>query len=90
MIRRARPDLEPRCQRRADHLLRRNAVYLFGPGAHELDIATRDDEGLEPVVPKISDQFQHRLVHQLGIGALEARMPRRCEPIDDDLLIVVY
>ena len=33
----------------ADHLLRRNAVYLFGIDAHEILAATRDDVGLVAV-----------------------------------------
>src|SRR5690348_8635829 len=39
--------------RGADDLLRRDAVGLVGEGAHELDAATRDDEGLEAVGAEI-------------------------------------
>ena len=66
---------------RADHLLGRNAVDLLGPRPHELDAAARDDEGLEAVGAQIGEQLQHRLVDELGVGPLEARMPRGREPV---------
>ena len=64
--------LELGLDRGADHLLRRDAVDLLGPGAHELDAATGDDEGLEAVGAQIGQQLQHRLVDELGVGPVEA------------------
>ena len=58
--------LEPGLDAAADHLLGRNAVDLLGPGAHELDAAARDDEGLEAVGAQVGQQFLHRLVGHLG------------------------
>ena len=66
---------------RADHLLGRNAVDLLGPGPHELDAAARDDEGLEAVGAQVGEQLQHRLVDEIGVGPLEARMPRGRDPV---------
>ena len=77
--------LEPRLDRRADDLLGRNAVDLLGPRPHELDAAARHDEGLEAVGAQIGEQFQHRLVDQLGVGPLEPRIARGREPVGDDL-----
>ena len=71
--------------RRTHHLLGRNAVNPFGPRSHELDAAAGDDEGLEAVGAQIGEQFEHRLVDKLGVGAVEARMARGGEPIGDDL-----
>ena len=73
--------LEPRLDRRADDLLGRNAVDLLGPRAHELDAAAGDDEGLEAVGAQVGEQLQHRLIDQLGVGPLEARIARGREPV---------
>ena len=51
----------------ADDLLGRNAVDALGPGAHELDAAAGDDEGLESVGAEVSEQFEHRLIDHLGV-----------------------
>ena len=63
-----------------DHLLRRHAVSLLGPWAHELDAAARDDEGLEAVRAQEGEQLEHRPVDALGVGAGELGMLRAREP----------
>ena len=73
--------LESCLDRRADDLLRRNAVDALGPRAHELDAAARDDEGLEAVGAQVGQQLEHRLVDQLGVRPLEARIACRREPV---------
>ena len=78
--------LEPGLDRRADHLLRRNAVDPLGPGPHEFDAAARCDEGLEAAGAEVGQQLQHRLVDQFGIGPLEAVIARGREPVGGDLL----
>ena len=82
--------LEPRLDRRADHLLGRDAVDLLGPRPHELDAAAGDDEGLEAVGAQIGEQLQHRLVDQLGVGPLESGVARGREPVGDDLGELVH
>ena len=80
----------PACRRRssncaldraADHLLGRDAVGLLGPGPHEVDAAAGDDEGLEAVRAQVGQQLEHRLVDQLGVGPVEARVARGGEPV---------
>ena len=61
-------DFELRLDAAADDLFRRDAIDLFRPGAHELDAAAGDDEGLETVCPQIGEQFEHRLIDALGVG----------------------
>ena len=68
----------------ADDLLGRNAVGLVGVGAHELDPAAGDDVGLEALGPQIGQQFQHRLIDQLGVAPLHERMFGRRDPLLDD------
>ena len=70
---------------RADHLLGRNAVDLLGQGAHELDAAARHDEGLEAVGAQVLQQLEHRLIDEIGIGPVEARVPRARDPARDRL-----
>ena len=70
---------------RAHHLLRRNAVGALGPRPHELDAAARDDEGLELVGAQIGQQLEHRLIDEIGVGPLEARMARRGDPLEHGL-----
>ena len=82
--------LELRLDRRADHLLGRNAVDLLGPRPHELDAAAGDDEGLEAVGAEIGQHLQHRLVDQLGVRALEPVIARGREPVGDDLGELVH
>ena len=72
-------------RRRADHLLGRNAVDPLGPRPHELDAAAGDDERLEAVGAKICEQLDHRLIDELVVRPIEARMPGRGEPVGDDL-----
>ena len=79
-------DLKSSLDRRPDDLLRRHAVDPLGPRPHELDAAARHDEGLEAIGAEVSEQFQHRLVDQLGIGPLEAVIARGREPVRDDFL----
>jgi hypothetical protein len=67
--------------RRADQLLRGNAIHLLGPWANKLDAATRNDEGLETIRAQIGKQFEHRLVNQLGIVPLESWITRCGKPI---------
>ena len=69
----------------ADHLLGRDAVDLLRPRAHELDAAARDDVGLEAVRAQVGEQLEHRLVDHLGVGPIEARVPRGRDPVADDL-----
>ena len=69
-----------------DHLLRRYAVDLLGPGANEFDLAARYDEGLETVRPQVGEQFQHRLIDHLGVESSSLRMPGAGDPVADDLV----
>ena len=58
--------------------------YTFSVhGAHELDAAARDDEGLEAVRAQVGEQLEHGLVDQLGVGPVEPRMSRGGEPVED-------
>ena len=70
---------------RADHLLGRNAVGLLRPHPHELDAAAGHDEGLEAVGAQVSQQLDHRLVDQLVVGPVEARMSCGREPVGNGL-----
>ena len=79
-------DLELHHAGRADHLLGRDAVDLLRPRPHELDAAAGDDEGLEAVGAQIGEQLQHRLVDELGVGPVEARMARGRDPVRSTVL----
>ena len=70
----------------ADHLLGRDAVGLVGEIAHELDPAAGRDEGLEAVGAQIVEQLQHRLIDQVGVKHLEARMLGGLDPLFDRLV----
>ena len=59
---RAALHLEMRLDRRADHLMRRNAVDVLGEDPHELDAAARDDESREAAGAQIIEQLEHRLI----------------------------
>ena len=52
----------------------RNPVDLLSLMAHEIDAATRDDEGLEAACLKVGDQFQHRLINHLRMEPPSHRM----------------
>jgi hypothetical protein len=60
--------------------LRRNAVDLLGVDAHEVLPAAGYDVGLVGVVAQIAQHFEHRLVDELGVGAVPARMPGGLQP----------
>src|SRR5260221_2715716 len=81
--------LELLLARAADDLLGRNAVDLLGEGADELHAAAGDDEGLEAVRAQIGEQLEHRLIGEVGVGPLEPRMPRRAQPLLDDLHVLL-
>ncbi len=65
----------------ADHLLGRNAVDLFGVDAHEVLAAAGDDVGLVAVGAQILQHLVHRLIGQLGVGPVPARILGRREPL---------
>ena len=65
----------------ADHLLGRNAVDLLGVHAHEVLAAAGHDVGLVGVVAEVAKHFEHRLIGQLGVEPVPARMPGRLEPL---------
>ncbi len=44
---------------------------------------------LKPLARRYAEQLQHRLVHQLGIRPVEARMPRGVDPVEHDLVEIV-
>ncbi|MNT06151.1 hypothetical protein D3C72_1408050 [compost metagenome] len=67
----------------ADDLLRRNAVDVLRPGAHELDFAARHDVGLEAIAAQVVQQLAHGREGQAGIGLLEARMLCGLDPLLD-------
>ena len=69
-----------RLARAADDVLGRDAVGLFGEGAHEVDAAARDDVGLEILVPQVGQQFEHRLIGHVVVGQTRHRVARGLEP----------
>ena len=56
----------------ADDLLRRDAINPLGIDTHEVLAAAGDNEGLVAVGAQIAQDFQHRLIGQLGIGLVPA------------------
>ena len=62
-----------------------DAVDLLHPRPHEFDAAAGHDKGLEAIGAQVSQQLQHRLVDEFGVGPVEARMPRRCDPVEHGL-----
>src|SRR5271166_2589210 len=58
----------------ADHLLGRDPVHPLGVDAHEVLAAAGYDVGLEPVVTQILQDFLHRLIRQLSVEPVPARM----------------
>ena len=63
--------LEGRDAAAADDLFGRDAVGLLGKAAHEFDTAAGDDEGFEAVRAEVGEEFEHRLVDALDVGAVE-------------------
>src|SRR6266511_652989 len=70
-----------RSTRCADHLLGRDAVDLVGIDAHEVLTAAGHDVGLVGVVAQVTQHFEHRLIDELGIRPLPARIARGFEPL---------
>ncbi|MGY4246228.1 hypothetical protein ACVIIZ_007636 [Bradyrhizobium sp. USDA 4523] len=62
-----------------------DAIDPLAPWPHELDAAARDNEGLEAIGPQTGEQFQHRLVDEIGIRPVELRVTRRLDPVAGDL-----
>ena len=57
-----------------DHLLRRDAIDLLRVHAHKILAAARDDVGPLPIGAQVLQNFKHRLVSEIGIEPLPARM----------------
>ena len=70
----------------ADDLLGRNTIHVLGPDAHEILAAAGDDRCLEAIGPEVGEQFKHRLIDAISVGALEARMPIFGDPVLDALV----
>ena len=84
MVRNGLPSLAVavfRSARGADHLLGRDAVDLLGIDAHEVLAAAGHDVGLVAVVAQVAQHFEHRLVGELGVGTVPARMLGRLDPL---------
>ncbi|MNF69994.1 hypothetical protein D3C84_518930 [compost metagenome] len=64
----------------ADHLLGRDAVDLFGEGAHEGGVATGNDVSLEVLAAQVVEHFQHRLEDHLGVRLAGFRMAGLGQP----------
>src|SRR5262249_8137012 len=71
--------------RRTHDLLRRNAVDALGENSHEFHATAGNNKGLETVGAEIDQQLQHRLVHELGVEAIKARVASGVNPVGDDL-----
>ena len=65
----------------ADDLFGRDAVNFFRPRPHEFDAAAGHDEGLESVRTQVSEQFEHGLIHHLGVEFSGLRMTRGRDPV---------
>ena len=76
---------ELRLHAAADDLLRRDAIGLLRPHAHELDAAAGDDEVLEAVRAQIGEHFEHRLIGHVEEALAGLRMFRGGDPVLDDL-----
>ena len=75
----------PRLDARTDDLLGRNAVHALCVDADELLTAARYDIRLESVRAQVVHRLAHRLVDELGVQALKARVPGRRNPCAGDL-----
>ena len=62
--------------RGADHLLGRNAVDPLGIDAHEILAAAGDDVGPEAVGAEIFEELDLRLIDEIGVRPLPARIAR--------------
>ena len=71
-------------QRRADDLGRANAVDALGIGAHESLSAAGDDVGAVAARAQQAQHLLHRLVDQLGVGAVPAMVLGLVRPIGRD------
>jgi hypothetical protein len=60
------------CPAGADHLLGRDPVHPLRVEAHKSAPVT--DVGLEAVVTQIPQDFLHRLIRQLGVEPVQARI----------------
>jgi hypothetical protein len=65
----------------AHHLFGWDAVYLLGVDAHEVLPAAGDDIGFVFVVTQVAQEFKHRLISELRIGTIPARMLGRFQPL---------
>lgn len=83
-----RAHLVLRFDARTDDLLERHAVDRLGPGAHELDAAAGNDEGLEAVGAQIRQKFEHGLVDHLRVELPRLWMAGRGDPVLDHPLEV--
>ena len=64
----------------ADDLLGRDAVELFREHPHEGLAAAGDDVGLVAIGAQVLQHLLHRLVAEIGVGSLPARMSSGREP----------
>jgi hypothetical protein len=55
--------------------------YLLGVDVHEVFPAAGDDIGLVFVVTQVAQEFKHRLISELRIGTIPARMLGRFQPL---------
>ena len=65
---------------RADDLFGRHAVNPLAEDAHEVRASAGDKEGFEAVRAQVGQQFEHGLVGELVVGAVEVRVLRGGEP----------
>ncbi len=79
-----RVELVPGVEGRADDLLRRDAVDVLGVGAHEVLPGARDDVRLEAAEAQEVHRLEHRLVDELRVGTVPARVARPGEPAPHD------
>ena len=63
-----------------DHLLGWNGIRRFGVDAHEVLTAAGDDVSPVAAVAQVLEKLRHRLIDQLGVGSLPARIFGRLNP----------
>ena len=71
----------PRRARGADDLFWRDAVDLRGVHAHEVLAAAGDDVRLEAVRAQVLKYLQHRLIDQIGVRTMPARVGSGRKPL---------